>query len=1082
VAVTKSWEAKVLAVGRDSGEPRRIGLREFAWLAGASLLVSIGLALVYSAKTHNFPDLGSRLDRGELLDLNSVSKPEQLLPFLQIFPSETERQAAANKTFEFLTAHRPIRNVGALSRLRVSKTEIESQPEWSVLGKQLQEQLRRQQGKPRRTELRIPLLPLAKLKPALTVRTPREFQTQFLIWIAVYLTGFYVVFLVWRWSAFRGDFSVLPALHLLTGIGLVLSVSLRDPLRDTLEFSKFAWGVALGCVVLLLPALRIVNYQRFSKWCYTPLFGAFLLFIGLLRFGSGPGGNDAKVNLGPFQPVEAIKILLVFFLAGYFAQNWERLRDLREKRLVPRSLRWINLPRFSHVLPVMCAVACALGLFFLLKDLGPALVTGFLFLAMFWVARGRAGLALLGIALLIGGVTIGYRLGKPTTVVERIDMWLSPWDNDVHGGNQLAHSLWAFATGGAWGSGPGWGDPAMIPAGNTDLVLPAIGEEWGFAGVAAVLLLLGFLVHRALRIGLRATNEYGLFLAVGLGALIAFEMLLISGGVLGAIPLSGVVSPFLSSGNTAMLANFLIFGILLAISNHSRASVADEPFRRPVRSLERALAVCTLTLLGMAAYFQVLHDREFLARDTKVFEDDGVKRPQHNPRLNSLAHEIHRGDIFDRNGILLATSDWNELEQRRAEYAKLGINIDTTCSRLDNRHYPFGAATAHVLGDLRTGDNFHATNASLIEHDSNVKLQGFTDYSELVPLVRYRHHPGNSEIQRLMARDRNLKTSLDIRLQMRVDKLLEEHLAKAHKDKGAAVVMDPKTGDVLALVSEPEPRAGEATPDELLDRARYAQYPPGSTFKLVTAMAALRLDPKLADQTFTCRRLPDGRAGAIIPGVRKPIRDDVGDSAHGTLSMERAIVVSCNAYFAQLGVFSVGPKALSETANLLEIPAGSIADLKAAMPFAAYGQGPVLVTPFKMARVAATIAASGEMPQGRWVIDSSNARTNSPRSILAPDLADFLARAMRSVVLEGTARRAMKGEVVSVAGKTGTAQLDEGMPHSWFAGFAPYDGDRSKSIAFAVVVEHGGYGGATAAPIARSIVDAAAELGLVGGK
>ena len=132
-------------------------------------------------------------------------------------------------------------------------------------------------------------------------------------------------------ARFRGDFSILPALHLLTGIGLILSISLRDPLRDTLEFSKFAWGVALGCVVLLLPSLRIVNYQRFSKWCYTPLFAAFLLFIGLLRFGSGPGGNDAKVNLGPFQPVEAIKILLVFFLAGYFAQNWERLRDLREK-------------------------------------------------------------------------------------------------------------------------------------------------------------------------------------------------------------------------------------------------------------------------------------------------------------------------------------------------------------------------------------------------------------------------------------------------------------------------------------------------------------------------------------------------------------------------------------------------------------------------------------------------------------------------------------------------------------------------------------------------------------------------------
>ena len=159
-----------------------------------------------------------------------------------------------------------------------------------------------------------------------------------------------------------------------------------------------------------------------------------------------------------------------------------------------------------------------------------------------------------------------------------------------------------------------------------------------------------------------------------------------------------------------------------------------------------------------------------------------------------------------------------------------------------------------------------------------------------------------------MARDRSLKTSLDIRLQMQVDRLLKDHLAKAHKDKGAAVVMDPNTGDVLALVSEPEPTAAEATPDELLDRARYALYPPGSTFKLVTAMAALRLDPALADQKFTCRRLPDGRAGAQIPGVRKPIRDDVGDSAHGTLSMERAIIVSCNAYFAQLGVFSWVPK------------------------------------------------------------------------------------------------------------------------------------------------------------------------------
>jgi cell division protein FtsW (lipid II flippase)/cell division protein FtsI/penicillin-binding protein 2 len=1052
LAVTKSWESKVLAGPRAAGAASgRIGWREFRWLAAASLIVCAGLALVYSAKTQNLPELAAGLARGELLDLNRVSGPQELAPFLRVFRDDGERESAAAQTFEYLAAHRPLPNVGALARLR--------------------------------TPAKRALLPLAKLKPAFVVRTLREFQTQFLLWTAVYLAGFYAVFLVWRWSGFRGDFAMLPALHLLTGVGLILAISLRDPVRDTLEFGKFGWGVGLGCIVLLLPSWRALYYQRFSAWCYTPLFGAFLLFILLLRFGSGPGGNDAKVNLGPFQPVEGIKILLVFFLAGYFARNWERLRDLREKRLVPRRLRWLNLPRLSHVLPVMCAVACALAMFFVLKDLGPALVTGFLFLAMFWVARGRAGLAVLGIVLLVGGVTIGYRLGKPTTVVQRIDMWLSPWDNDVHGGNQLAHSLWAFSTGGAWGSGPGWGDPEMIPAGHTDLVLSAIGEEWGFCGVAAVLLLFGFLVRRGLRIGLKAPNEYGMFLAVGLAALIAFEMLLISGGVLGAIPLSGVVSPFLSSGNTAMLANFLIFGILLAISNHTRESEADEPFVRPVRHLQFALGLCAAALLGFAAYYQVARDKEYLARDTRVFEDDGVKRAQHNPRLNSLAHEIRRGEIFDRNGVLLATSNWNELERRRAEYEKLGVSIDAACSRLDNRHYPFGPLTAHLLGDLRTGENFHATNASLIEHDSNVKLQGFMDYSELAPLVRYRHQPGNPQIAKLFARDRDVIASIDIRLQMRAAKALEDRLAKAHKDRGAVVVLDPNSGDVLAMVSEPEPIAETPpTPDELLDRARYGQYPPGSTFKLVTAMAALRLDPKLENKSFSCQRLPGGRVGASIPGWRKVIRDDAGDSAHGTLTMRRAIAVSCNAYFAQLGVFSVGPKALSETAKLLDIPAGSIADIAAAMPFAAYGQGPVLVTPFKMARVAATIAAGGAMREGRWVIDRSNSRTDPPREIVSSDLAAFLASAMRSVVTEGTARRAMQGEAVSVAGKTGTAQLDEGMPHSWFAGFAPYDGDRSKSIAFAVLVEHGGYGGTTAAPIARAIVDAAQELGLVGAK
>jgi cell division protein FtsI/penicillin-binding protein 2/cell division protein FtsW (lipid II flippase) len=1029
MAVTKSWELPAAVhsdVERGAKAPERF--REFLFLLPASLLVAVGLFLVFTAKTQD-------MYGGQFLNLNTVQTAAQLDPVFQA--------ANSPRAWDFLERNRPLPNVGALSRLH--------------------------------------LLPLGKLKPMVIVRTPQEFTREFILWSGLYLLGFWAVHIIWRARRFRGDPAILPALQLLTGLGLVLMVSLRDPLRDTLEFKKFAWGVLLGCALLLLPLFKTFQHRTFSHWVYTPLLAAFALFVALLRLGSGPTGSDAKVNLGPFQPVELIKILLIFFMAGYFAQNWERLRDLHQKTFVPQRLRWLELPRFSHALPVMCGVACGLAVFFILKDMGPALVMGFVFLLLFAIARGRSGLALVGLFSLVAGVAIGYHYGAPHTVADRVSMWLSPWNNDVRGGEQLAQSLWAFATGGPWGSGPGWGDPSVIPAGHTDLVLSAIAEEWGLPGVAGIGLLFALLIQRAFRIALRAPDEYATFLSLGLASLIALEMLLISGGALGAIPLSGVVSPFLSSGNTAMLANFLIFAVLLGISNESAtpapAETLEPVFRVPVRVIGGVFAACALALIMRATYLEVLHDQDLLAKDALVYTQDGVKRPQHNPRLNLLAATIPRGDIFDRNGMLLATSSWDTLQKRRAQYQALGISIDTL-SRFDNRFYPFGPATVHLLGDLRTGEKFHATNSSLIEHDSNQRLQGYSDYRELAPIVRFRHQHKNPQLQALLSRDRSVRSTIDIRLQLKANEILRSHLEPNNK-KGALVVMNAHTGDILAMVNFPLP-AGDgtaATPDQLLDRARYGEYPPGSTFKLVTAIAALRLNPQATENRYSCHPLGDGRVGVEIPGWRRPIRDDIGDHAHGSIDLAAAITVSCNAYFAQLGVFAVGSRALHDTAEMLGIPSGTVADVKRMLPFAAYGQGPVVSTPFKMARVAATIANNGEMPSGHWIFDSNSHAGGHP--ILASDSADFLAKAMRSVVTNGTARAAMAGLSVNVAGKTGTAQMDKGEPHAWFAGFAPYDAAPEQRLAFSVLVEHGGYGAKFAAPIARELVEAAQQLNLL---
>jgi cell division protein FtsI/penicillin-binding protein 2 len=220
--------------------------------------------------------------------------------------------------------------------------------------------------------------------------------------------------------------------------------------------------------------------------------------------------------------------------------------------------------------------------------------------------------------------------------------------------------------------------------------------------------------------------------------------------------------------------------------------------------------------------------------------------------------------------------------------------------------------------------------------------------------------------------------------------------------------------------------------------------------------------------------------GNFMKGSTRPIRDDIQDSApHGTLDMERGIVVSCNAYFAQLGTYDVGAEPLWATANLLGIAAASpntAAQLKKSLPQSSYGQGQVVASPFQMARVAATVANGGAMPQGRWITDETNARTSAAEPVMTPEAAQTLGRFMREVVTQGTGRRASAN--VPVAGKTGTAELADAASHAWFIGFAPYGGSAHK-IALSVLVENGVYGGTAAAPAASEIVNAAIKFGLI---
>jgi len=486
-----------------------------------------------------------------------------------------------------------------------------------------------------------------------------------------------------------------------------------------------------------------------------------------------------------------------------------------------------------------------------------------------------------------------------------------------------------------------------------------------------------------------------------------------------------------------------------------------------------------------------------------VPQADGTRRYQYNPRILELARQIPKGTIYDRNGLPLAASDYKLVQSHEADYEKLGIARDPIEAKPDQRQYPLGAPFFYLLGDTRSRWKQGAGNTAFQEKASRVRLQGYDDvaeleagavrrdYRELIPLLRHRYEPENPAVKTLLERPRDVRMSIDARLQLRVSAIVEQRLQALGKQKAAAVVLDPATGDLLAAVSYPLPSAAQfaslsanpqaSLPDaDLIDRARFGLYPPGSSFKIVSAMAALRKDPALAQQHFECIRLPDGRSGNYVG--KREIRDDIQDTVpHGSVDMAKGITVSCNAYFAQLGAEKIGAQSLYDTATLLGISVArpnTVKQLELYMAQASYGQGQVVVSPFQMARVAATIAQGGQAPQGRWLLDETNTRVRTPETILPANLAEEIGRYMRAVVTSGTGR-VLSSSAIPIAGKTGTAELAHAASHAWFIGYAPYQVKSGKQIAFAVIVENGQYGGSAAAPIAGDIVAAAHELGIL---
>jgi len=1139
----------------------RTGLDSALWqpLALGMGVVVLGLLFVLAARSASMGPIDRGLKQGRLVNLESVRSAADLEGVLApILAGVPERRFVAQKIFDRLPGpgERPLDDIDAIAAIRIPADEVARRADLGALrdrargivaGAAARDSARAsaRAGGSAPPAPRMALLTasqLRTLRESLVVRTPGAFRAALALHALLFVLAFAGMHVLAHARGARGDPYLLPVALLLSGLGFVMLVSLRDPVRDALQFTSFSQGALLGGAAFVLASLPRWERTELRRLAFVPLLAALAVSLALIALGGGPQGSGAKVNLFGAQPVELIRLLLVLFLAGYFARRWVLFRELDERPLgTSWLLKRLRLPRLHHVLPVTIGVAASILFSIGQRDLGPALLLVTLFLALYAVSRGGAVLAIAGLAAVGAAFLLSAITGFPGTVALRTGMWLSPWDNGLERGIHLAQSLWAMSAGGLAGMGLGLGSPEFVPAVHTDLILSAIGEELGFLGVLACLALYALIALRGFRIARDAADDYAMFLALGLTLNVVLEALLITAGATGLVPLTGVVMPFVSYGRSALILHLLGLGMLWSLSAGraapsrsalrpltSTATAAATPravvpgsafrvaFDHPRRVLLAVLGVLFAGVALKAADVQIVRADRTFVRESLELQADQELRYQANPRLRVVAAAVARGDILDRNGVVLATSDWTHLERQRERLEALGVDLAAACDRGDARHYPFGGVTYHLLGDLVSQRDWGAPNNAFVERRYEDDLCGYDDRarvvtirdprtgesrrvvrrdrSELVPLWRHRYEPSHRSVKALLARSRDLTLTVDVRLQAAAARLLGQHLAAAGRPapgagapRGAVVVLDPADGSLLASVSAPWPREairgdtrpgaadveGEVTLDRL-DRARFGLYPPGSTFKIVTAAAALAESPAAARTTFACRTLPDG-VGAVVRG--RLVHDDAADRAHGSLAMEEATALSCNAYYAQLGA-RIGWPALSAMAQRFGIAPGrppGEASYTAYAIESAYGQAQVTATPLEMARVAAVVANGGRLPGVHWASAATEADSGA-RELLSPLVARMLGRYMHAAVDHGTALQLVALRP-PIAGKTGTAQVANGRAHAWFIGFAPY-GEAERRVAFAVLLEHGGYGGGRATALGGQLVAEAAKLGL----
>lgn len=377
----------------------------------------------------------------------------------------------------------------------------------------------------------------------------------------------------------RADQVLLPLVGLMSGIGVLMAMRLGPDVGDPLLGTRQLVWVLLGLFICIVTVFGLRNMNWLERYKYTwATFGIILVaftIVNALRVRNLDSPTHDQLNFGPFnlQPSELLKIFIVVFFAAYLSENRDMLMA-GNFRLGP-----LRLPPLRQLGPIMLMLAISLLLFLVIRELGLALLIYGIFLCMLYLGSGKLSYVIGGLLVFAALGFIGFKLFNYVQLrFVAVTLDVVNWQNWTQqtltlaksSAFQIVQGIIALASGGILGAGFGLGHAGQfVPVAQSDMVFTALGEEFGLAGLFAIIAIYLLIIYRGFRIAMEASDTFNQLLAAGLTSIFAVQTLVIVAGNMKFLPLTGLPLPFLSYGGSSIIANFIIIGILLRISHNT---------------------------------------------------------------------------------------------------------------------------------------------------------------------------------------------------------------------------------------------------------------------------------------------------------------------------------------------------------------------------------------------------------------------------------------------------------------------------------------------------------------------------------